>query len=194
MSLTGSTTTSSVQSMDAPRVRSVADQVVTVPDAGGSRAGTSTLARMPTALQPGPTDASTGFMSAGAARRSAPIHAASVATRRLDNPLAGTRWFPLFAVLGHRGRTSGTPYRPPVVTFAIGDHFLIPLPFGDRTQWAKNLLAAGEGTLRHRGHDAIVGDPGGVDRAAVASELPRWVRFASGRLGIRQFVRVRRLG
>jgi deazaflavin-dependent oxidoreductase (nitroreductase family) len=133
-----------------------------------------------------------GFHGAGQARRSRPIHALAVATRRLANPLAGSRWFPLWAVLGHTGRTSGTAYRTPVVAFAVGDGFLIPLPFGDRTQWAKNLFGADGGTLRHRGREVAIAAPEIVELAAIQRDLPAWVRFAAGRLGLRQFVRVRR--
>jgi deazaflavin-dependent oxidoreductase (nitroreductase family) len=135
-----------------------------------------------------------GIHAAGQARRSRPIHALAVATRRLANPLAGSRWFPLWAVLGHTGRTSGAAYRTPVVAFAVGDRFLIPLPFGDRTQWAKNLFAADRGTLRHRGREVAIAGPEVLELASIQRELPGWVRFAASRLGLRQFVRVRRAG
>jgi deazaflavin-dependent oxidoreductase (nitroreductase family) len=108
-------------------------------------------------------------------------------------PLAGTRWLPLYAVLEHTGRTTGRFYRTPVVGLAIQDGFLIPLPFGSETQWARNLFAAGDGSLRKAGLDHPIGHPLVVERATVERELPALVRQLSRLFGLRQFVRVRDL-
>lgn len=111
----------------------------------------------------------------------------------MARPLAGTRWFPLWAVLGHVGRRSGTPYETPIVARPTRDGFLIPLPFGDATQWAQNLLAAGGGTLRHAGRQVAIDRPEivSLDEAGTALSAP--IRFASRRFGIRRYVRVRRV-
>jgi deazaflavin-dependent oxidoreductase (nitroreductase family) len=107
--------------------------------------------------------------------------------------LAGRRILPLYVNLHHVGRTSGKPYVTTVVALGAPDGFVIPLPFGDATQWAKNLVAAGGGSIRHAGRDVQVIDPRLIDREEAAAVLPGWVRFASGRIGLRQFVRVRRV-
>ena len=73
------------------------------------------------------------------------------------------------------------------------DGFLIPLPFGDATQWARNLFAAGGGSIRFAGSEHEIGDPRIVDREVAAAHLPPPLRFVAGRLGIREFVVVRRL-
>src|SRR6185436_7904690 len=90
-------------------------------------------------------------LNAGQPRFSRPI-------RRLAGPIApvarlvaGRRWFPFYAILRHTGRTSGTAYATPVVALRTPDGFMIPLPFGDATQWAKNLAAADGGGLRFGG-------------------------------------------
>jgi len=98
----------------------------------------------------------------------------------------------LWAVLHHTGRTSGTAYATPVVALATRDGFLIPLPFGDQTQWARNLFAAGGGRLRHRGHLVEIVGPTIVEAGDVGGELPWFARAASRRLGLRQYVRVHR--
>jgi deazaflavin-dependent oxidoreductase (nitroreductase family) len=108
-------------------------------------------------------------------------------------PLAGTRWFPYYAILRHTGRTSGKAYATPVVARPTPDGFLIPLPFGDATQWARNLFAAGGGTLRYAGREQRIAEPRIVDREVGGAHLPRVVRFVAGRLGLRQYVLVRRL-
>lgn len=65
--------------------------------------------------------------------------------------LAGRRFFPLWAVLHHRGRTSGRLLAVPVAVLAAPDVFVIPLLFGPRTNWVRNVLAADGCVLRWRG-------------------------------------------
>ena len=47
---------------------------------------------------------------------------------RLTRPLAGRRFFPLWAVIRHRGRTSGREYAVPVGVRATADGYFIALP------------------------------------------------------------------
>ena len=65
---------------------------------------------------------------------------------RLFNPLAlrlaGTRLLPLWGVLEHRGRRTGTAFRTPVVVRPVADGFLVPMPWGERTDWYRNVCAA----------------------------------------------------
>jgi len=129
---------------------------------------------------------------AGRPRISGPIRALARPLGPLALPLAGKRWFPFYAILHHTGRTSGKAYSTPVVALRTPDGFIIPLPFGDATQWARNLFAAGGGSLRWAGDDHEIRDPQIVDRDTVA-DLPGLVRFLSRRLGLRQFVLVRRI-
>lgn len=124
-------------------------------------------------------------------RRTNPLRGLSLSIEPIARPLAGKRWFPLWAVLSHTGRSSGTAYRTPVVTFRTGDGFVIPLPFGDRTQWAKNLLASGTGSLRWKGRDWAFREPAIVETAVARSALgPVFGRLVD-LVGIRHFVRVR---
>jgi deazaflavin-dependent oxidoreductase (nitroreductase family) len=51
------------------------------------------------------------------------------------------------SVISHVGRRSGRVYRTPVVAVAHDDGFLIALPYGERTDWLKNVLAQGSATL-----------------------------------------------
>jgi deazaflavin-dependent oxidoreductase (nitroreductase family) len=128
---------------------------------------------------------------AGHPRISGPIRRLARPLGPLARPMAGKRWLPLYAVLHHAGRTSGRAYATPVVALRTPDGFVIPLPFGDATQWAKNLFAAGGGSLRWAGRDYRIAEPNVIDRADARAGLPRVVRFLSARLGLRQFVLVR---
>ena len=128
---------------------------------------------------------------AGRPRRSGPFRAIARSFGPIANRFAGRRWFPLWVVLHHTGRTSGTPYATTVVALGTPDGFMIPLPFGDATQWAKNLFAAGGGSLRSHGREYAIVEPRIVDREAAAAPLPFPLRLLAGRLGLREYVMVR---
>jgi deazaflavin-dependent oxidoreductase (nitroreductase family) len=128
---------------------------------------------------------------AGRPRFSGPIRAIAKPFGPLAKPLAGNRWFPLWAILRHTGRKSGTVYETPLVARPTSDGFIIPLPFGDATQWAKNLLAAGGGSLRFAGREHLIEEPRLVDLDEAAPFLAAPIRFVSRRLGLRHWVLVR---
>jgi deazaflavin-dependent oxidoreductase (nitroreductase family) len=113
---------------------------------------------------------------------------------RLTRPLAGRRFFPLWAVLRHRGRRSGREYAVPVGVQVTADEYFIALPFGERTQWVHNVVAAGGCTLRWRGEDLVMAEPTivGTDKAASAFPLAqRWMLRAAG---VQRFIRLRAVG
>lgn len=130
---------------------------------------------------------------AGAPRRSGPIRRLAMLIGPIGSRLAGTRLFPLWAILRHTGRTSGRAYATAVVARRTADGFVIPLPFGDATQWARNLFAAGGGSIRFAGREYVIGEPRIVDRDVAAAHLPAPLRFIARRLGLREYVLVRRL-
>lgn len=123
----------------------------------------------------------------------AAIHRISKVTAPLGRPLAGRRWFPLWAVLEHCGRTSGRMYRIPVVAIHTEDGFIIPVPFGARTQWARNIQAAGGATLRWTGMDHRVAEPELIDAAQAMPSFNRIERAGIKAFGMQQFIRVRRV-
>lgn len=122
------------------------------------------------------------------------MHRLTIAFGPIGRPLAGTRWFPLWAILRHTGRKSGTPYAIPIVALPTADGFVIPLPFGDGTQWLQNVLAAGGGGIRRRAREYVVDQPvvADIDDPAIAGAIPRPLGAVSKRLGITSWVRVRR--
>jgi deazaflavin-dependent oxidoreductase (nitroreductase family) len=66
---------------------------------------------------------------------------------------------PTFAILTHVGRKSGTVYRTPINVFRRGDHYVFALTYGSDVQWLKNIMAAGECTMRTRGRDIHLVEP-----------------------------------
>jgi deazaflavin-dependent oxidoreductase (nitroreductase family) len=129
---------------------------------------------------------------AGAPRRSLPIRSLARFFNPMVRPIAGARLLPLYALLGHTGRSSGRIYQTPVVALPTADGFIIPLPFGDRTQWARNLVAAGAGTLRWSGRDWRITQPEVVEFSQVRDHFNPVLRFLVTRIGVRNFVTVRR--
>jgi deazaflavin-dependent oxidoreductase (nitroreductase family) len=73
--------------------------------------------------------------------------------------LAGHRFFPLWAVLRHRGRRSGKEYSIPVAVIATDTAFVIALPWGRETDWVRNTVGAGRCTIRWKGVDYECIDP-----------------------------------
>lgn len=87
------------------------------------------------------------------------------------------------SIVRHRGRVSGAEYETPVGVVANGDAFLVALPYGSRTQWLRNVLAAGSATLVHEGNTYQVDRPELIAMATVADRFPasdqgmfRWLR------------------
>ena len=86
-------------------------------------------------------------------------------------------------IIRHRGRVSGAAYETPVGVVPDGDAFLVVLPYGSRTQWLRNVLAAGCATLVHEGHTYRVDRPELIPTATVADRFPasdqgmfRWLK------------------
>ena len=133
--------------------------------------------------------------TAAAIRRSHPRRSLLVVAARLVNPLvvrlAGTRWLPLYGVLEHRGRRTGKRFRTPVVARPTAGGFVIPMPWGETTDWFLNLRAANSCVLRWKDRDYPLTDPEPVDTAAVASAFTPLQRLFLPRLGIRRCLRLR---
>lgn len=68
---------------------------------------------------------------------------------RVTNPLLGPllRHVPGYGYVEHRGRRSGRTYRTPVLSFRDGDRLTFAATYGPRTEWVRNVLAAGGGTF-----------------------------------------------
>ena len=68
------------------------------------------------------------------------------------------RYLPTFSVIKHRGRTSGKPYETIVTAYRKGNVLAIALAHG-KTDWVKNVLAAGEADLHFIRKDVHITNP-----------------------------------
>jgi hypothetical protein len=71
------------------------------------------------------------------------------------------------------------------------DGFVIPLTFGDRADWFRNVQAVGACVIRWRGVDYPVIEPEVVDWETARSAFYPVERVLMPLIGIEQFVRVR---
>ena len=108
--------------------------------------------------------------------------------------LAASGVIPVWGVVRHRGRRSGRVYETPIALQATAQGFVIPLPYSERTDWCRNVIAAGGGEVRWRGVDHRVTGPTVVDRAAAAPAYNAVLRFLIGLFGIDRFLVVQRAG
>jgi len=114
---------------------------------------------------------------------------------RSTNPLAvrfaGSRWFPLWAVLRHTGRKSGRQFATPVAARWIEDGFVITMTFGPNADWVRNVLAAGGCTIRWKGHEYREVEPEILDFEHAAFAFRSWQRRIVRAFGAPGFIRLR---
>ena len=95
------------------------------------------------------------------------------------------------SIIRHVGRRSGTPYATPVIAQAADNGFVFALPYGDKVDWYRNILAAGRGTVVWRGKEYPVEKPEPLDGNADASALPLTLRMIVRFVGVQHFIRLK---
>ena len=104
--------------------------------------------------------------------------------------VAGGRFTPMWALLRHRGRTSGKSYTTPITARRVRDGFTIGLAFGMRTDWLRNAVA-GEASIRWRGREYPLGLGEVLDISSARLAFPSWERAVYRRMGIERFLYLR---
>jgi deazaflavin-dependent oxidoreductase (nitroreductase family) len=104
----------------------------------------------------------------------------------LVSALAGRRFVPLIARIHHVGRRSGRPYVTPTGAHISGNTIVIPLSFGNVSDWARNVRAAGGCVVELGGKSYHATQPRFVD-AADAKPVVDQSFNAVNRLGFRLF-------
>jgi deazaflavin-dependent oxidoreductase (nitroreductase family) len=94
-------------------------------------------------------------------------------------------------MLTYRGRRTGRTYRTPVAVGRTADGFVIPIPFGDDTQWPKNVLADGTARMRWAGREYELTAPEIVDKDTAAPAFGGFAGMALGSVPIERFLRLR---
>src|SRR5713226_2271652 len=115
---------------------------------------------------------------------------------RILNPVmrrvASRRHFSVAGLVHHQGRHSGRRYTAPVLARHHAATIVIPLTFGNRSDWCRNVLAAGRCLIRTTGVDYDATAPQLLDRKAAAAHVRGafnpMERATFRMLGIRQFM------
>jgi len=105
---------------------------------------------------------------------------------------AGSRYLRLYGVVHHRGRRSGRTYTTPVVVRPTADGFVIPLAFGERADWFRNVHAAGGCEIRWNGTTYSVVDPVVIDWPTAQQAFSPLERIVAPLVCIERYLRVRR--
>ena len=96
-------------------------------------------------------------------------------------PLA--KRLPGFSVVTHRGRKSGKQYETTVSSFRKDNVLAIGLLHG-KTNWVKNVLAAGEADIRVSGKDLHVVNPRVLPVGTVDPSLPKIAQIVAKRSAV----------
>jgi deazaflavin-dependent oxidoreductase (nitroreductase family) len=97
------------------------------------------------------------------------------------------------SIVRHRGRVSGQAYETPVGAVATDDGFLIALVYGTRTNWLRNVLAAGSATIVNEGRAYAVDRPEVVSMRDVSASFSPGDQRGFRLLAVDQALRVRRV-
>lgn len=93
------------------------------------------------------------------------------------------RFLPGTATIEHRGRTSGKPYKTIVTAYRSGNVLCIALGHG-KTDWVKNVLAAGQADLRFARKTVHIVNPRILPAGADGTGLPWLVRLQLRRMAV----------
>ena len=108
--------------------------------------------------------------------------------KRIFNPLEERRG--ARPVLIHTGRSSGHTYRTPLDAHRLPDGYLFIPMYGPRTDWVKNVLAAGEARLSIDGHEIALEAPRLVTKDDVWPLLPSSTKTPPSIKGTSQLLRM----
>lgn len=101
------------------------------------------------------------------------------------NPVVkrAARVLPGASVIKHRGRKSGRPYQTVVTTYRKGNLLAIALGHG-KTDWVKNVLAAGEADVRLFRREIHLTNPRILPVGAADDTLPWAIRLQNRRVAV----------
>ena len=94
------------------------------------------------------------------------------------------------SVIEHVGRRSGRSYETPVDIVDTETEMLIALPYGARTDWLRNVLAAGSASVVTGGERLEVGSPTIVATADVVDLIPGRTLATLRLFGVSQCLRL----
>lgn len=95
-----------------------------------------------------------------------------------------------YGLLRHVGRTSGKRHETPLGIERTEDGFVIAIVYGKRTQWVKNVLAAGSAEIMLEGETYRVDRPEIVPIEEANAWIPERDQRMSGLVGVTEALRL----
>ncbi|WP_067901185.1 nitroreductase/quinone reductase family protein [Nocardia vaccinii] len=98
-----------------------------------------------------------------------------VVNKYVTNPVMMTmagreHWYA--GVVRHTGRRSGKAYATPVVVEEVPDGVIIPLPYGTRVDWLRNVMHEGRATVQVHGRTFDTIEPAIITAEKAEPRLP----------------------
>src|SRR5215218_8690634 len=112
--------------------------------------------------------------------------------RKVVNPIASRFAGKIapFAIVEHRGRTSGNRYRTPIMAFPAGEELTFALTYGTEVDWVKNVLAEGGGLVEYRSRTFRLAEPRLV-HGSPPEAIPRVIQSMLRLLGVSDYLLLR---
>jgi deazaflavin-dependent oxidoreductase (nitroreductase family) len=82
-------------------------------------------------------------------------------------------------VLAHVGRSSGKTYHTPLDAHKTDDGYIFIINYGSRSDWVKNILAAGTATLSVEGNEVTLVSPRVITKDVASQKLPATTKWPS---------------
>lgn len=95
------------------------------------------------------------------------------------------------AILKHTGRRSGRVYATPVSARPTATGFVVPLSFGEQSDWYRNALAANGCVIQWKGVEYRLIDPQMISLAVALPAYHPVHRLLLPMIGIKQFIQFR---
>lgn len=109
----------------------------------------------------------------------------------LWRPMVGRRLLPQWAMLHHVGRRSGIRRSTPVQVRHLRGHLVVAVPWPDRSQWVRNVMASGGCEVTWKGRERRTDSPERIGPEEAAAAYNRVERALIRLTGLRNFVRLR---
>lgn len=93
-------------------------------------------------------------------------------------------------VLIHVGRTSGRSYETPLDAHRVDGGYIFVCNYGSRSDWVRNIMAAGSARLRIGGDHVDLVAPRLVTEAEATEELPAETKLPPRSMNVTEFLRM----
>jgi deazaflavin-dependent oxidoreductase (nitroreductase family) len=96
----------------------------------------------------------------------------------------------MYPVLTHVGRSSGKTYRVPLDAFAVDGGYIFILMYGSKSDWVRNVLAAGTALLAIDGDKVELGNPKLLAEDDAWSQMPPTIKPPPSFLRVDEFLKM----